>query len=284
MNKWFLYSFVLLTIVGSSCQRRMLKRKAKETEKIAQIVPVKTDTLKIVATDTAKIARNIETEDPKINAIDIDFKYLSAKSKFSFKSKDQKIDDANVNIRIKKDSIIWISVNVGPLSVARGIIRKDSILFMDQIHSELFTFDFEGLSRQFNFKLSFDLIQSILIGNMPIPKKTTEGFKKEKDYFLLKQESGKVKIENYIGEKNLRLKKLLAIDEPTKTSLRLDYEDFTELSNYLFPYTSLIQLDYPSTVDNTAVQTVFSIKHQKIELSDTPLSMPFTVPSRYKRR
>lgn len=77
---------------------------------------------------------------------------------------------------------------------------------------------------------------------MPIPKKPGERFKKENEYFMLRQNEGKISLENYIGEQNRRLKKLLVTEQPGKNSLTLNYEDFTQLNNYLFPYTSLIQL------------------------------------------
>jgi hypothetical protein len=76
----------------------------------------------------------------------------------------------------------------------------------------------------------------------------------------------------------------MATDQPTKTSLTLDYDDFTELSNFIFPYTSLLKLDYQSAQDQQFYQTVFKIKHQKIELTDQKLEFPFVIPTKYKRK
>ncbi|TAE40510.1 MAG: DUF4292 domain-containing protein [Runella slithyformis] len=225
-----------------------------------------------------------ELDETKFNATDIEFKYLTAKSKISFKSKDQNIDDANVNMRIKKDSIIWLYISKLGFEAARAIVRQDSVFVMDKIHAEYYAYSYEQLSKKFNFGLSYNLIQSILIGNMPIPKQPNQRFKKEKDYFMLRQQEGKILIDNYIGEKSRRLKKLMATDQPTKTSLTLDYDDFTELSNFIFPYTSLLKLDYQSAQDQQFYQTVFKIKHQKIELTDQKLEFPFVIPTKYKRK
>jgi hypothetical protein len=75
-----------------------------------------------------------------------------------------------VNIRMKKDSIIWLSVTGVGLEVARGIITPDSIVFMDKIHKDYFVFNYEQLSKQYNFDLNFALLQSVIIGNLPFER------------------------------------------------------------------------------------------------------------------
>ncbi len=274
---------LLLIIVFSACHRPNSKQKkavkSDSSAVIQAVIPAK-------AHDSVTVAKPpiAEADDIKVNDTDVDFMYLKAKSKFSFKSKDQDIDDARVDIRMQKDKVIWFSVSKLGYEAARVLVRPDSIFIIDKIHSEYHTYDFVTLSSQFNFNLSFGLIQSILIGNMPIPKSAHQRFKKEKDFFMLRQNEGKVMIENYIGEQNRRLKKLLLTEQPTKNSLRLDYEDFTALNSYLFPYTGLVQLDYQSQQDKQFYQTVFRIKHQKIELLTEPITFPFSIPKSYIKK
>lgn len=279
----FNLSFIFIFLIFlSSCHRQ--RQKSKEGP-VADTLAIQTDTLirpQIEPVDTLK--PKVETEEIKVNVEDTDFQYLTAKSKISFKSKDRDIDNANVSIRMKKDSVLWLQVVAGPIEVMRGLITRDSIKIVDRYNKTYYLYDFSALSKQFDFQLNFDLIQSILIGNMPIPKKTNQRFKKEKDFFMLRQEEGKILLENYIGEHSRRLKKLMVTEQPTKNSLTLDYEDFTQLNNYLFPYTGLIQLDYESKEDKKRYQTVFRIKHQKVELSEKPLSFPFTIPSRFEKK
>jgi Domain of unknown function (DUF4292) len=273
---------LLLTLLFSACQRSGLRKSQRKQVADSIAVALQTTSQNTIKKDS--VAKTIEPEEIKITEQTVDFKYLNAKSKVSFKSADQNIDDANLNIRIRKDSVIWFQVTVFGIEGARGIISRDTIKLLDRVHNDYYIYNFESLSKAFNFKLSFDLLQSILIGNMPIPKQPNQRFKKEKDYFLLKQNEGKVLIDNYIGEQNRRLKKLMVTDQPTKNTLMLDYDDFQALNNYLFPHTSLMQLDYQSLKDNQKYQTVFKIKHQKIELSDNPLSFPFSIPAKFNRK
>jgi hypothetical protein len=282
VNFSFFVALILL-VSFSACHRQ--RQKSNLQAAADSVAVVQADTLLTVKKDSIAIVKpNVEPEEIKVNIENVDFQYLMAKSKISFKSKDQDIDNANVTMRMKKDSVLWLQIVVGPIEVMRGLITHDSIQIVDRYNKTYYQYDFASLSQKFNFQLSFDLIQSILVGNMPIPKKSGQRFKKEKDYFMLRQEEGKISLENYIGEQNRRLKKLLVTEQPTKNSLTLDYEDFTQLNNYLFPYTSLIQLDYESKQDQQRYQTVFRIKHQKVELSDKVLTFPFSIPPKYQKK
>ena len=90
-------------------------------------------------------------------------------------------------------------------------------------------------------------------------------------------------VENYIGENDRKLKRLMVTEQPTKNALRLDYEDFNALNNFLFPYSSLVTLDYKSQADGQFYQTLIQIKHNKVELLDKDPGFPFTIPPKYKR-
>lgn len=278
---WWYGGLVALSMALTACHKPRHKTQTNQSSDSTAVVL--RDSTKKLPSDSAAIA-DADAEDVKLNVADIEFKYLTAKSKISFKSKDQDIDDANVGMRIRKDSIIWLYISKLGFEAVRAVLKQDSVFVMDKIHGEYYAYSYPQLSQKFNFGLSYNLIQSILIGNMPVPKTPNQKFKKEKDYFMLRQQEGKIVIDNYIGEKNRRLKKLLATDQPTKTSLTLDYDDFTQLNSFLFPYTSLLKLDYQSVQDQQFYQTVFKIKHQKIEITDQKLEFPFVVPAKYKRK
>ncbi|WP_323134422.1 DUF4292 domain-containing protein [Tellurirhabdus rosea] len=234
--------------------------------------------------DTVAAAPVPPSVDPRQNVDQIDFRYLTAKSKVSFKSKEQDINNANVNLRIRNDSLMWLSMTVAGIEGARALITPDSIVIVDRIHREYSVFDYPTLSRRFNFNLTYDLLQSLIVGNLPLPREPAQKIKNEKDLLLLRQDEGKVRVENYIGEANRKLKKLLVVEQPTKNTLTLDYEDFTVLNNFLFPYTSLVKVDYKSGADGQFYQTVLEIRHNKVELTDKNPGFPFSIPAKYERR
>ena len=269
----------LMLITSGGCRRQKLFRNAPPSPSA--------DTVSVapkIRTDSVATAPELPSIKPDTTVEQVDFKYLTAKSKVSFKSKEQDINNANVNLRIAKDSLIWLSVSGVGVEVARALITKDSVIIMDRIHREYSVFDYPSLSQRFNFNLNFGLIQSLLVGNLPLPKEPAQRVKNDKDFLLLRQHEGKVLLDNYIGEENRKLKKLLVIEQPTKNSLTLDYEDFTALNNFLFPYTSLVTVDYKSKSDGQPYQTVLRIRHNKVELTDKNPGFPFTVPSKFERR
>lgn len=223
----------------------------------------------------------VATAPIKVNAVD--FNYLTAKSKFSFKSKSQDFDNTNVNIRMKKDSIIWLSVTGVGLEVARGIITRDSIVFMDKIHRDYFVFNYEQLSKQYNFDLNFELLQAVVIGNMPFPMQEDNRFVKENDFYILKQLVERLEVDNYIAEKNQKLSRLKATEIPTQNTFTLDYEDFRQVGSYLFPFTSLINLHVLSK-ERQMNETTMRLKHSKVEFESQSPGFPFNVPSSYKRK
>jgi hypothetical protein len=220
---------------------------------------------------------------PVVKVNEVNFDYLTAKSKFSFKSKKQDFDNTNVNIRMKKDSIIWLSVTGVGLEVARGIITRDSIVFMDKIHRDYFVFNYEQLSKQYNFELNFDLLQSVIVGNMPFGLQENGRFVKENDFYILKQLVDRLEVDNYIAEKNQKLSRLKATEVPTQNTFTLDYEDFREVNSFLFPFTSLISLNVLSK-DQQMSETTMRLKHSKVELVSQSPGFPFNVPSSYKRK
>ena len=287
MNKHLLISVLVVFVFSEGCRRQQLSRTVTTTP--VAVPPAPTDSSlarRPLSPDSATIPRPARPgiEEARANVVEIDFRYLTAKSKISFKSQQQDIDNANVNIRVRKDSVIWVSVSKLGIEAVRGMITRDSITIIDKIHREYSVYDFPTLSKQFNFDMNFDLLQALIVGNLPLPKRPAQKIKNERDYLLLRQSNGKVMVENYIGEQDHKLKKLMLTEQPTKNTLRLDYEDFTSLNNFLFPYTSLVTLDYQSKSDGQFYQTLLRIKHNKVEMVDKSPGFPFTIPAGYQRR
>ncbi len=276
---FFLVCFsVGLMLFSASCKRHKLNKTVipQDSTQLAVI-----DTLSSKPTDSLHVA-SPNSDELKLSVEEIDFSYLTSRSKVSFKSKDQNIDNANVNIRIKKDSVIWFNVKVVTFDVARGLFTQNGITILDMFHKEYYQFPYDSLSKKFGTTLSFDLIQSLVIGNMPIKKRPKDKVSKEPDFFLLRQSEGKILLDNYIGEKNRKLKKLKVEEPAVNNSLTMEYDEFTQLNNFLFPYSSLIELNQSKA--GQLYQTLIQIKHQKVELPDEPLTFPFTIPTNYQRK
>ncbi len=297
LNLWTWLIAVVILTGSESCRRHRIDRSGQAGQSAAAnpdttiqkpVAPADSasavTTAPVIPPATTPKTPRPGIEEARANVAEIDFKFLTAKAKVSFKSKDQDIDNATVNIRVQKDSLIWIAISKIGVEAARVRVDRDSITILDKINNEYTQYDFPALSKRFNFDMNFELLQALIVGNLPLPKQPAQKIKNERDYLLLRQTEGKVLVENYIGEENRKLKKLMVVEQPTKNTLRLDYADFTALNNFLFPYTSLITVDYKSGTDGQFYQTLLRIRHSKVELADKNPGFPFSIPPRYTRR
>jgi Domain of unknown function (DUF4292) len=284
MNKSLIF-LLAFTLFFASCKRQQINKTANTSDstdasKVVFTPPViQKDSVKVV---TPNIPTKVgENEEDKVKIDEIDFKYLKAKAKVSIKSPKES-QNVNVDIRMKKDSLIWINISVMGFTGATVLFDKDIVKFYDKYHGEYNEYTYSAFGEKFNFNVNYDILQSLIVGNRPF-KKNKSRVVRENEYYLLKQEQDRVLIDNYIGE-NKKLKKLLLTQEDTNNKLTLDFDDFTMLNQYLFPNSSLITVDYKSNEDQKMYQTVVNIKHTKVELLDTPLEFPFKVPEKLLKK
>lgn len=279
------YSFLILSffviLSASSCKRHKMHKKDIVVVDTLDAQPMKAEKPILVTDETTK-AETPKVETPVVAKIDvkpaeIDFKYLNIKSKVNFSAGGEE-QSFPVNIHIRKDSIIWLSIVVG-LEGARGIITKDSVIFLDRLHRTYYKYDFASLSKQFNFNLNYDLVQSILIGNMPIKKREIDVVEKQEGNFVIKQKEGFVSIENSIAEANLKLQKVNASDETGDSKMEIDYSNFLTITDLIFPQDIKAKID--AKKDGKVLQTSINLQHNKIEALDQSPGFAFSIPKSY---
>ena len=102
-------------------------------------------------------------EELKKNELQFDWLSLKADAKAVV---DEKSNSFKVNIRIRKDSLIWISVSsIMGVEAARAEITPDTIKIMDKINSVYYISDIDSLSEKFDVDADFETLQSLLVGN-----------------------------------------------------------------------------------------------------------------------
>lgn len=276
------YSIILLafTFFIASCKRQHIHKTSDnvliDSLKTAEVKPTN-DTVGSQPTIIPNISAAETMDEEKVSVDEIDFKYLKAKAKVSYKSpKDNQ--SFTVDIRMRKDSLIWMNVSAFGITVATALFNDSLVKLYDKYHGEYKEYSYNSFAEKFNFNVNYDILQALVVGNRPFKKKKSRVIRSN-EYFLLKQEENKVMIDNYIGE-NKKLKKILLSQEDTSNKLTLAFDDFITLNQFLFPQSSLITLDYQSKEDKKMYQTIVNIKHTKVELLDTPLEFPFRVPEK----
>jgi len=125
--------FILLLITGA------LLVSCRSTRKIQTAISTKKDSVEVVQTSDPHedSIRFIKDNYYQLLANRIEFETFSAKINTDYEGGDGKKYDVNVFIRMKKDSLIWISVN-GALGIEgmRVLIDKDSVRILNKLDKE----------------------------------------------------------------------------------------------------------------------------------------------------
>ena len=118
--------------------------------------------------------KNIETTKPILQEIKsvlknaFEFDYLSYKAKCDYK--DPNNDQSFVmNLRMRRDSILWISITAIGFEVARARLDKDSVKILNRLEKKYYLYDYAFIKKLAGTTLSLGQIQNLLAGNLLFP-------------------------------------------------------------------------------------------------------------------
>ncbi len=218
----------------------------------------------------------------KLDVKAFEFDYLKGKAKLNYLENNER-QNAKANIRIKKDSVIWVQfAGVGGIEGGRILITKDSLIMIDRINKAIHAFDYNELTNRYKFDIDYKLIEAMILGNMPFEVEKKDKISKQNDFFLVKQKNGLSSIENYVNRETQKLEKLTIEQNATKNSMNLSYTDFNTVSEALFPFNSSVTLKY--TNKNKTLFTEINLDFSRAEIPEKPLKFPFSIPAKYERK
>jgi outer membrane lipoprotein-sorting protein len=243
------------------------------------------------------IVRDVKTEDK--SAPDLQHQIDSSSFKASTISAKASVNSAignsnnsfNINLRLKTDSVIWISISpLLGIEVARVMITRDSVKFIDRLNNRYSVTDYQLLNELFNVNVDFDIIQGVLTGNLFSYKKNkfNSVYLEDRYYILstLSKRNLKRSLEDadvnkpivqdiWVDGANYRITRLSIEDQRNKKSLLTDYSDHRITDGGLFPFQS-------KTVIQSEQQIKIDIEYSKINLN-TILDFPFKIPAGYEK-
>lgn len=203
-----------------------------------------------------------------------DFNYLTAKGRLIFINNGREVN-ANADIRMKKDSAIWISLRPGlGIEAARIFITPDSVRILDKLNNDFLGFTFDSLSKRLDIPVDFRLVQNTLLANLPYDLDKANPIPEGEKFILRKQQAG-IDITAYVGIQTARMEKLILKDNNAPNNLNASYGNFTNVEGMLFPMVCNADLTFePPGGNRTSLS--FRFTHNKVELSNSPLSFPFS--------
>jgi hypothetical protein len=212
---------------------------------------------------------------------EIDFGYLHGKARMVFKD-EKKERDLKANIRIRKDSVIWMNFSVIGLQGGKALINKDSITIVSTVDKEYYAFDYVELSNRFNFKIDYSVLEAAMLGNPIRAMQLSDQIMQEGEFGKLIQVEGSVTIRNLINPALKKIEHVELIEANTNNTLKLDYSNFQPLGDKNFPYNGIVNIFYKTTAG--IISNTITFEYNKIEIGDKELKFPFNIPKRYDRR
>ena len=218
-----------------------------------------------------------------VKATNTNFQFLNAKGKAQLNMKGNK-QGANISIRMRRDSIIWVSAGLAGFEGVRAVLTHDSVRVLNRLEKTYFSGGYDYLSKLLNVPVSFAQMQALLLGDyVPAPTGTKptvameEAGRQRVTYPL----SG-VLIERLLQPGTGRVQQLRVSDAATKRDLTVDYSDFKPLDEPVslpFAHATFIQAQQPSAGVVTA-----AINYTKVNVGRERLAFPFSVPKGFKRQ
>lgn len=207
----------------------------------------------------------------------IDFEWFSGKARLGISSKELSIQ-TNANIRIVKDSLIWVNVSKLGFEVGRALITRDSVFVIDRIQRQYAIKSLESIFNDYDVPVNFGHLQDLLIG-VPFSENREKPTLNQKGEHLtlsyLDQNGIKV---NYLIHKALNELVEMEISDPNGHTLEARFDQYkTEDDGNKFSYFRKYNLPLEKE-GNYSLEMKFS----KTEFN-IPKSLYFEIPKKYKR-
>lgn len=268
MKKHLPLYFILVTIVIiASCKTRKNTIEVKDQVQSSTKLP---SDIELQKTD-------FEWFDGKFNAdINVDGKPNSVKGR----------------ARIRKDSLIWISIkpDIAIIEVFRILISPDSVQLIDYLNKQYFKDKISAIKDFINYDVNFQMVQNIFIGNPTYifglnefkvyANKTGDEIMASSDFKTYVDARNSNQPANFLFQalwtNNKLHKRNLIYDPKNKVELDLQYTEHEMIDSLLLP--KAVKL----TVVGDSTNTRFGFTYTKIILNET-FEFPFSIPDSYQQ-
>ncbi len=213
-----------------------------------------------------------------VRAANLDFRFMTAKGKAQFGDQ-----SGNINLRIRKDSVIWLSASLIGIEGGRVLITRDSVQVLDKLHREYYAGDYAYLSQRLNVPVNFDMIQALLLGNYlaPIGANTQPTIGTEGTVQRIRYEQAGLLIMQLIDLAQGRPRQLMVQDAGNSNQFTVDYSDFRALERNAQPFAFETQVQVQQ---GTASPTNVTLTYRAVDVDKEQLQFPFSVPKGYVRK
>jgi hypothetical protein len=193
-----------------------------------------------------------------------EFEYISAKGRIVLEESNGKVTKGTINLRAKKDSVVWFSITPGlGVEAIRGMVTEEKMRIKDRINGEDINISFVEMIDRYGLKLDLPLMQNLLFANVPQEFSYRDRLIRAGKYFELTQIRDGVRYHSRVSTSHGKVVELTSNTLDDMGAFMASYPTFEDVNGQPFPSKMLIKLSFnspkafkmPSFIWNLAAST-----------------------------
>ena len=203
-----------------------------------------------------------------------EYDYLSAKAKIVIEEESGKITRGTLNLRAKKDSVLWFTMSPGMgMEAIRGLVTQDKIQIRDRVGRDDVNLTYAEFDRLFGLKLSLELFQNVVWANIPHPFTFEDRLLRVGKKFELTQVRNGVRYFSKVETSHGKVSELVSNSLDDRGSVLATYPNFQEVEKQPFPAEVIFKIAYQ--LPEGSQNVIIHIEWTSMELTSESLSFPF---------
>lgn len=253
-NSWFYFlCFGLLVLLTSACSA---SRKAKTPEDLER--------------------KKLEEIYQKMGERQLQSDWMDARARVKYDGPNFQVG-ATAYVRVKKDSVIWVSVRKLGFEVARVLIQPDSVFVLDRINNEYMKEPLAALRDYIELPANFQVIQSVIYGHPVFFSNSRPKLEIVDRQYKLSLDSPEMK-SKYMIDEDFLLKSVDVMEVRSGQSFAIQYDDYQiENGKQIFSYIRMFKMNSP----DEGLATL-DVKFSKVEFN-IPKNISFEIPDKYTK-
>ncbi|MES2617437.1 MAG: DUF4292 domain-containing protein [Bacteroidota bacterium] len=201
--------------------------------------------------------------------------YFSSKADIDYVNGDKK-QSVGSNIRMYKDSLIWVSVNMFGIEGARILINKDSMVLLDKFNKQYRVYTRSYIEGILGAPLSVGELQNIILARPVYALELYEIITNNERELKIKNTQKRVFIGHHYQKQFTTIDTTRIDDRTAPHYANVYYSGYVSINNHNFPL-------------NTQIKAYNGMSTTEIKLDftnpdfDTQVSFSFVIPSSYER-
>lgn len=205
----------------------------------------------------------------------IDYSWFVAKGKCKIETPYENVS-TRVYLRLKRDSVVWMVFKKLNVEAIRLQITPDSFFILNRIDKNYERGALKDIFSQFPIEIDFRQMQDYLVGNVPIPDKSTSSLKSRNDLHQVEASLEKLLVRTFLKGDPLEISELLMADQRNR-QLRVSFSKYEtdEIGN------KVARIRDCSILNEKGELSRFKFSYSQV-LVDVPKSIKFSIPKHYE--